>query len=159
AVLRAMSCLNVPAERLRAILLSDTRPVARGVMRQTNTPAGIDGLELPIVVCRTLDEARRSAATCGLVSWNGHSNGNSESARRASAAHARITRYPLVFCHGMLGYSVLRLSPVDLENYFCGLREFLTERGFHVLMPLIGRTHGIEQRAEQLRQTIGRWTA
>jgi triacylglycerol lipase len=58
----------------------------------------------------------------------------------------------------MLGYSVIRLRPVNLENYFNGLRELLTERGFHVLMPELGRTHSIGQRAEQLRQAIGRWT-
>jgi triacylglycerol lipase len=79
--------------------------------------------------------------------------------RRWTATHARVTRYPLVFCHGMLGYSVLKLRSVYLYNYFNGVRELLTARGFHVLMPQLGKTHSTEQRAEQLRQTIGRWTS
>lgn len=159
ATLRALTRLDVSIQRLRAVFLSDTRPVARGVMRQAVQPTGIDGLELPILVVRTLDEARRSAARCGLMSNSEPaSHGAEPHARRISATHARATRYPLVFCHGMLGYSVIRLRPVVLEKYFNGLRELLSERGFRVLMPELGRTHSIEQRAEQLRQAIGRWT-
>jgi triacylglycerol lipase len=159
ATLRALARLGAPAQRLRAVFVSDTRPVARGVMLQAERPSGIDRLELPIVIVRTLDEARRAAATCGVTPITDPNTVNPAPAtRRISATHARVTRYPLVFCHGMLGYSVLRLRPVNLENYFNGLREILTDRGFPVLMPELGRTHSIEQRAEQLRQAIGRWT-
>jgi triacylglycerol lipase len=160
AALRAISRMEVPSQRLQAVFLSDTRPVARGIRLQSETPAGITGLTLPIVVCRTLEEARRAVSTCGLTNPLPESTQPVvQPVRRSSAAHARVTRYPLVFCHGMLGYSVLKLRRVDLANYFNGLRELLSERVFRVLMPELGRTHSIEQRAEQLRQTIGRWTS
>lgn len=161
ATLRALSRLDKPLHGLRAVFLSDTRPVARGVMLQADRPTGIDGLELPIVICRTLEEAKRAVTVCGLVqpdSLGGHSQGD-RMARRFTATHTRVTQCPLVFCHGMLGYSVIKLRPIDLHNYFNGVRELLTERGFHVLMPQLGKTHSTEQRAEQLRQTIGRWTS
>jgi triacylglycerol lipase len=159
ATLRALTRLGVRADRLRAIFVSDTRPVARGVMLQVEQPSGIDGLELPIVIVRTLDEARRVAATCGVKPISCPSILREHAARRISATHNRVTRYPLVFCHGMLGYSVLRMRRINLETYFNGLRELLIDRGFRVLMPELGRTHSIEQRAEQLRRAIGRWTA
>lgn len=159
ATLRALTRLGVSAQGLRAVFVSDTRPVARGVMLQAERPSGIDGLELPIVIVRTLDEARRAAAMCGITPNSDLTTTPAPpSSRRISATHARVTRHPLVFCHGMLGYSVLRLRRVDLECYFNGLRELLSERGFEVLMPELGRTHSIEQRAEQLRRAIGRWT-
>jgi triacylglycerol lipase len=161
AALRTLVRSDKTIPGLRAVFLSDTRPVARGVMLQADRPTGIDGLELPIVVCGTLEEARRAATVCGLASANTASGCQpaDRPARRLTATHARFTRYPLVFCHGMLGYSVLKLRPVDLYNYFNGVRELLTARGFHVLMPHLGKTHSTEQRAEQLRQTIGRWTS
>jgi len=160
AALRALSRLDTGSQRLRAVFLNDTRPVSRGVRTQVERPTGIEGLELPIVLCRTLDEARRAAATCGLIaSSEALAGGIRHSDRRYTATHTHGTRYPLVFCHGMLGYSVLRLRQVDLTHYFRGVREFLSERGFRVLMPQLGRTHSIEQRADQLHQTIGRWTS
>jgi triacylglycerol lipase len=161
ATLRALVRQDKSLRGLRAVFLSDTRPVARGVMLQADRPTGIDGLELPIVVCGTIEEARRSVNACGLIA-NAQSADRSvieQPARRLTATHARITRYPLVFCHGMLGYSVIKLRPINLRNYFNGVQELLTSRGFHVLMPELGKTHSTEQRAEQLRQTIGRWTS
>jgi triacylglycerol lipase len=161
ATLRTLVRQNKPLRGLRAVFLSDTRPVARGVMLQADRPTGIDDLELPIVMCGTLHEARRAATVCGLVAAEtepDHSAAH-RPARRLTATHARVTRYPLVFCHGMLGYSVIKLRPIDLHNYFNGVRELLTGRGFQVLMPQLGKTHSTEQRAEQLRQTIGRWTS
>jgi triacylglycerol lipase len=160
ATLRSLVRQDKSLRGLRAVFLSDTRPVARGIMLQANRPTGIDGLELPIVVCGTLEEARRAATACGLVTIEATPDrpAADRPARRLTATHARVTRYPLVFCHGMLGYSVVKLRPIDLHNYFNGVRELLTGRGFHVLMPQLGKTHSTEQRAEQLRQTIGRWT-
>ncbi len=159
ATLRALSRRGLPAAQLRAIFLSDTRPVARGVRLQCETPPGIDGLTLPIVVCRTLEEGCRAIATCGLPASSTAAAPATRIEHRPASTLARVTRCPLVFCHGMLGYSVLKLRPVDLEKYFNGLRELLTERGFRVLMPQLGRTHSIEQRAEQLKRAIGRWTS
>jgi triacylglycerol lipase len=158
-VLRAFRRIGARSDRLRAVFLSDTRPVARGVLRQSSQPGELAGLDLPLLMCRTLDEARRTVAASGLAAAAVASDPATYGTRLGSPAHARVTRSPLVFCHGMLGYSVLRLHRVDLDNYFSGLHEYFTQRGFHVLMPQLGRTHGIRQRAEQLRQVIGRWTS
>src|SRR5262249_7429591 len=41
---------------------------------------------------------------------------------------ALLPRYPVVFCHGMLAYSMLRLSIPEEGNYFTPLGEFLRQR-------------------------------
>jgi triacylglycerol lipase len=70
----------------------------------------------------------------------------------------RVTRYPLVFCHGMLAFSAIRMQlPEDL-NSFTALRQFLRERGFRALFPQVAPTSGIIARAKQLRDHICRWT-
>jgi triacylglycerol lipase len=70
----------------------------------------------------------------------------------------RVTRFPIVFCHGMLAFSTLRLQlPEDL-NSFSSLREPLRQRGFRALFPQVPPTSGIAARAEQLRDLIRRWT-
>jgi hypothetical protein len=61
AALRALVRQDKSLRGLRAVFLSDTRPVARGVKLQADRPNGIDGLELPIVVCGTLRDARKAA--------------------------------------------------------------------------------------------------
>lgn len=69
-----------------------------------------------------------------------------------------LPRYPVVFCHGMLGYSMLKMHrPTDI-NYFSSLRGFLDPRGVHVLFPRVGPTSGVVERAEELRDQIIRWT-
>ncbi len=82
-------------------------------------------------------------------------------ARRNAARPTRATllpRHPVVFCHGMLGYSMLKMHrPIDI-NYFSALEAFLDPRGVHVLFPKVGPTSGVEERAEQLRDQIKRWT-
>jgi triacylglycerol lipase len=146
------------AGRLRAVFVSDTRPVARGVRLQLSSPPGLSDLALPIVLCRTLTDASKAAEQFAAIDPHVQVAVPQLAQPRVQATHARVTRQPIVFCHGMLGYSVLRLRNVDLNNYFNGLRERLTEQGFRVLMPQLGRTHSVAQRAEQLRRSIGRWT-
>jgi triacylglycerol lipase len=71
---------------------------------------------------------------------------------------ALVPHYPIVFCHGMLAMSTLRMQrPTDL-NCFSPLREFLRERGFRALFPQVAPTSGIVARAQQLREQILRWT-
>ncbi|HMC65416.1 MAG TPA: hypothetical protein VKI65_10800, partial [Gemmataceae bacterium] len=71
---------------------------------------------------------------------------------------ALVTRHPLVFCHGMLGYTMLRMqTPRDL-NCFSALAKFLRERGFHVLFPQVTPTGGVAERARELRDQIRAWT-
>ena len=159
AVLRLIERLAGHENSLRAVCLSDIRPLARGVRRQSKTPPGVESLKkLPITVCRTIDDARRLAAKILGHSAEPSAAEPNHLVRRVRVVHHRVTRYPLVFCHGMVGYSVIRLRYVDLENYFVGVRESLSDRGFRVFMPQVGRTHGVGQRAEQLRHAIGRWT-
>ncbi len=69
-----------------------------------------------------------------------------------------VSRYPIVFCHGMLGYSLLRMQLPKDRNGFWPLRQFLRERGFRVLFPQVAPTSGVPERAEQLRDQIVRWT-
>jgi triacylglycerol lipase len=70
----------------------------------------------------------------------------------------RVTRHPLVFCHGMLAFSTLRMQMRDDWNSFTALRRPLRERGFRALFPQVGPTSGIVARAAELRDQICRWT-
>jgi pimeloyl-ACP methyl ester carboxylesterase len=90
-------------------------------------------------------------------------------ARRACAPRAapgaqrplrarRLTRYPLVFCHGMLAFCTLRMQLPDNLNPFAVLGQSLRERGFQALFPQVAPTSGIVARARQLGEQIRRWT-
>jgi triacylglycerol lipase len=70
-----------------------------------------------------------------------------------------VTRYPMVFCHGMLACTMLRLQLRDECNYFGVLRPFLEERGFRVLCPCVVPTGGVVERARMLAEQIRRWTS
>lgn len=69
-----------------------------------------------------------------------------------------LTRHALVFCHGMLACTLLRMQLSKDHNYFSVLREFLEQRGFRALFPLVLPTGGVIERARQLRDQIRRWT-
>src|SRR5262249_28090944 len=66
--------------------------------------------------------------------------------------------HPLVFCHGMLAMSMLRMQIPKDTNYFVHLRPFLSERGIHALFPNVEPTGGVAARAEQLRDQVRYWT-
>jgi triacylglycerol lipase len=69
-----------------------------------------------------------------------------------------IPRHPVVFCHGMLAFTRLRMQlPEDL-NCFSPLRQFLRDRGFRVLFPQVAPTAGVKERAQQLCEQIRNWT-
>lgn len=71
------------------------------------------------------------------------------------ARSARIPRHPVVFCHGMLAFSMLRMRlPEDL-NCFAPLREYLHQRGIRALLPQVPPTSGVAERAARLREQIG----
>ncbi|HLJ94711.1 MAG TPA: hypothetical protein VKU02_16105 [Gemmataceae bacterium] len=75
-----------------------------------------------------------------------------------SARASLVPRYPVVFCHGMLAMTTLRMRlPEDL-NCFSPLRQFLRERGYRALFPQVAPTSGVEARARQLREQIQKWT-
>lgn len=69
-----------------------------------------------------------------------------------------VPRHPVVFCHGMLAFSRLRMQLPEEWNYFIHLREFLRQRGVEALYPQVAPTSGVADRAEQLRDQIQRWT-
>ncbi|MBY0526415.1 MAG: hypothetical protein K2R98_23680 [Gemmataceae bacterium] len=69
-----------------------------------------------------------------------------------------VTRHPLVFCHGMLACSMLRMQLSRDFNYFSGMGRLLEERGFRVLFPRVTPTGGVVERARQLRDQIRSWT-
>jgi triacylglycerol lipase len=70
----------------------------------------------------------------------------------------RVPCYPVVFFHGMLAFSTLRMHlPEDL-NSFSPLRRFLSERGFRALFPQVAPTSCVSSRAAQLKEQILRWT-
>lgn len=69
-----------------------------------------------------------------------------------------LPQYPVVFCHGMLATSFLKMSMPEELNCFVPLREFLKERGFRVLYPEVPATSGVADRAAALRDQIRRWT-
>jgi triacylglycerol lipase len=70
----------------------------------------------------------------------------------------RVPRHPLVFCHGMLAMTMLRMQMPKESNYYIHLQPFLAERGVHALFPGVEPTGGVARRAEQLREQIRQWT-
>ncbi len=69
-----------------------------------------------------------------------------------------VPRHPVVFCHGMLAMTMLRMQIPEDTNYFYHLRPFLHERGIDALYPNVEPTGGVVERAEQLRDLIRQWT-
>jgi triacylglycerol lipase len=98
---------------------------------------------------------RAAVASCQMpAAGNGHVAAASLRPVRA----ALVPRHPVVFCHGMLGYSMIRMQlPEDL-NCFAPLREFLRERGVRAFFPQVAPTSGVAERAQQLREQIVGWT-
>jgi triacylglycerol lipase len=70
-----------------------------------------------------------------------------------------VPRHPVVFCHGMLAMTMLRMQIPEDTNYFSHLRPFLRERGIEALYPNVEPTGGVVERAEQLRDLIRHWTS
>ena len=69
-----------------------------------------------------------------------------------------MTRHPIVFCHGMLALSTLKGQVPEDLNCFRPLHDLLRSRGYHVFFPQVAPTSGVQERAEQLRDQILRWT-
>ncbi len=69
-----------------------------------------------------------------------------------------VPRFPVVFCHGMLAFSMLKMSIPEDSNCFSPMRDMLRERGFRVLFPQVSPTSGVAERAAQLLEQIMSWT-
>ncbi|HEV3203447.1 MAG TPA: hypothetical protein VGY77_03645 [Gemmataceae bacterium] len=70
-----------------------------------------------------------------------------------------VPRHPIVFCHGMLAFSMLKMYRPEKQNYFSPLREFLRQRGIGGLFPEVPATSGVVERAVKLKEHILRWTS
>lgn len=83
---------------------------------------------------------------------------------RLRRGHARPTRgglvprHPVVFCHGMLAMSLLKMQLPDDRNCFAPLRAFFKDHGFRCLYPQVSPTSGVVERAAQLKEQILHWT-
>ncbi|GIW82412.1 MAG: hypothetical protein KatS3mg105_4219 [Gemmatales bacterium] len=69
-----------------------------------------------------------------------------------------VPRFPVVFCHGMLAFSMLKMYRPEDRNSFSRLRPFFRERGIHALFPQVSATSGVADRAVELRDQILAWT-
>jgi len=69
-----------------------------------------------------------------------------------------IPRHPIVFCHGMLAFSMLKMQIPDNMNCFSHMRDYFRGRGIPVLFPQVPPTSGVSERAEELKSQILRWT-
>jgi triacylglycerol lipase len=90
----------------------------------------------------------------------GHSPGHAHKRSMVirPARSGLVPRYPVIFCHGMLAMTTIRMQlPEDL-NCFSALRGFLRERGFRAFFPQVAPTSGIVARSRQLREQIVKWT-
>jgi triacylglycerol lipase len=72
---------------------------------------------------------------------------------------AQLTpRYPVVFCHGLLAFTRLKMQLREDFNCFSPLRRFFHERGLCALFPQVAPTASVKERAQQLRDQIVSWT-
>jgi triacylglycerol lipase len=95
---------------------------------------------------------------CGLLSHADAEQTNGSAPRPLLSRAGRVTRFPVVFCHGMLAFSTLRHQlPEDL-NSFSSLRPLLHRRDVRALFPQVAPTGGVVARAHELRDQIRRWT-
>ncbi|POV94271.1 hypothetical protein PSHT_16330 [Puccinia striiformis] len=62
-------------------------------------------------------------------------------------------KFPLVLCHGLLGFDILGPTALGL-TYFRGVREALEERGCEVHVAKVPACASIEERAKTLAQFI-----
>ncbi len=107
----------------------------------------------PVTKLITNPEELREKLTAGEAENNGFKHRKIRPTRSN-----RLTRFPVVFCHGMLALSQLRMQVPERLNSFAALDPFLKQRGFQVLFPEVAPTGKVVERAAQLREQILRWT-
>ncbi len=148
--------VDTALDRLRWLFASTLEPVVLNL--EPRAAAALD---------RHRTEAEDRAAVAKLVQpdddpWSALAAPPAQAPRTRSAVgrvrrSASVTRHPVVFCHGMLALTTLRMQlPEDL-NCFFPLNDFLRARGYDVYFPQVGATSGVKERAEQLRDQIRRW--
>jgi triacylglycerol lipase len=118
--------------------------------------AAVRRLVNPLTPTRSASEEESLAASLALRVRGARTEERSVTIRPARSS--LVPRYPVVFCHGMLAMTTLRMQTPEDLNCFSALRGFLRERGFRALFPQVAPTGGIVARARQLREQIVTWT-
>jgi triacylglycerol lipase len=65
-------------------------------------------------------------------------------------------RSPIILVHGLLGFDEIKVCGYKLATYFPGIPELLQRAGNAVRVARVGMTHGVAERAAQLRAFIDR---
>jgi triacylglycerol lipase len=65
-------------------------------------------------------------------------------------------RAPIILVHGLLGFDRVKVGGYTLACYFPGIADFLTAAGNRVLEPRLSPTHGVADRAAQLKAFLDR---
>jgi triacylglycerol lipase len=144
-----------PPGALEAVLLW---PGARRRARKPSPPRKSTSGNAPSLRVLFVENAVHAGHLLAERGWLVSGRGDREQPIRRRRNPRRTTRYPLVLCHGLLGYSTLAFERNSLADYFYGVRRYLEDHGLTVWTPEVAGTHGICDRAEQLRETIGRLT-
>jgi triacylglycerol lipase len=84
--------------------------------------------------------------------------GNGQRVTVRPTRSALVPRYPVVFCHGMLASSMLKMQMPAHLNCFSSLETFLAGRGLRVLFPQVLPTGGVVERATSLKEQVERWS-
>jgi triacylglycerol lipase len=167
----AMTALKWPAGSSLLVRSSDKEPVA-GLLATLDRlrwlfagSLGIRVLNLEPAVEPMLAQATRAevdrADITGLL---GPEASPSAAVRHQAARIFRSTRagmlprYPVVFCHGMLALSLLKMQLPENRNCFWALRTFFESRGVRAFFPQVSPTSGVAERAAELRDQIRRFT-
>jgi triacylglycerol lipase len=131
------------------LLVLNLEPAATALPVELREPA-----EEWAVVRRFLNVASGSRSPLTEPTGDRH-----QSASPRPTRAALVPRYPVVFCHGMLAFSMLKMRIPEELNCFTPLRDFLASRGVRVLFPEVAPTAGVAERAESLRDQIRHWTS
>jgi triacylglycerol lipase len=67
-------------------------------------------------------------------------------------------RSPIVLVHGLLGVTRVQVGDWTLANYFGQIPELLTAAGNRVFQPQLSLTGGVQERAEQLKAFLDRYS-
>ncbi len=74
-----------------------------------------------------------------------------------------LPRYPIVLCHGYMGFEnfispiARHLPPILQLHYFSGIATYLQSQGIHVLTPQVPPLASVATRATALRQHLMTW--
>ena len=103
--------------------------------------------------------AAAHAAQAGLIAEEALEPIRASCAPTGSLSPGAGTRYPIVLAHGLLGFSKIGVEGFAALTYFRGIRAHMEKHGYRVWTTEVGKTDGVEVRAQQLKTCIDRLTA